>query len=124
MPQSGLLMLTCDGCGASADVRYGMWPVTVSDALVGNCCGLSLWLQVPCAGQVFWAFDARHLAHLKEFIQADLRERCGATNASVMSRLPGWLEEARLRAVALRAVDLRLERVQLRGLERLLVEAS
>jgi transcription elongation factor Elf1 len=112
VPQSRLVTMTCDGCGTSTDVSYGMWPVTVPDALVDNCFGLPLRLQVPCAGHVLWAFNARHLAYLKEFLQADLRQRRGATNASVVSRLPGWLKQAKHRAEALRAVE-RLERLLL-----------
>lgn len=85
-----------------------MQPVTVPDALVDNCFGLPLWLQTPCAGHTLWAFNARHLAYLKEFLQAELRERHGTANASVISRLPAWMKSAKHRDEALRAVQ-RLE---------------
>jgi hypothetical protein len=55
-------------------------PVTGPDALVDNCFGLPLWLQTPCIGRTLWAFNARHLAYLKQFLQAELRERRGAGN--------------------------------------------
>jgi hypothetical protein len=113
-PQSRLLTVTCDGCGTTSDASYEMCPVTVPEALVDNCFGLPLWLQTPCAGHVLWAFNARHLAYLKEFLQADLRERRGTTNASVVSRLPGWLKQAKHRGEALRAVG-RLERLLVEG---------
>ncbi|OLB91051.1 MAG: hypothetical protein AUI15_23470 [Actinobacteria bacterium 13_2_20CM_2_66_6] len=85
-----------------------MHPVTVPDALVDNCFGPPLWLQTPCAGHTLWAFNARHLAYLKQFLQAELRERRGTANASVISRLPTWIKEAKHRDAALRAVE-RLE---------------
>jgi hypothetical protein len=84
-------------------------PVTVPDALVDNCFGLPLWLQTPCAGHTLRAFDARHLAYLKAFLQAELRERRGTANASVISRLPTWIKDAKHRDAALHAVQ-RLER--------------
>jgi len=102
------LALTCDGCGATTTTSYSLHPVTVPDALVDNCFGLPLWLQTPCAGHTLWAFNARHLAYLKQFLQAELRERRGTANASVISRLPGWLKQAKHRDAALRAVQ-RLE---------------
>jgi hypothetical protein len=110
VPQNRFLTLTCDGCGTITDASYEMSPVGVPDAVVDNCYGLPLWLQTPCAGHTLWAFNARHLAYLKEFLQADLRERRGTAHASVVSHLPGWLKQAKHRDEALRAVG-RLERL-------------
>ena len=86
-----------------------MSPVTVPDALVDACFGLPLWLQTPCAGHVFWAFNAEHLAYLRNYLGADLREQQDAPHASVISRLPGWLKQAKHRQEGLTAVK-RLER--------------
>jgi hypothetical protein len=55
-----------------------------------------------------WAFNARHLAYLEQFLQVEMRERRGTANASVISRLPIWIKEAKHRDAALRAVQ-RLE---------------
>jgi hypothetical protein len=111
-PQHRFVTLSCDGCGAPTNADYEIRPVMVPAALVDNCFGLPLWLQIPCAGHTLWAFNARHLAYLKEFVQAGLRERHGTANASVVSRLPGWLKQAKHRGEALRAVE-RLERLLL-----------
>jgi hypothetical protein len=83
-------------------------PVAVPEALVDSCFGLPLWLHTPCAGHTLWAFNARHLAYLKQFLQAELRERRGTANASVISRLPAWMKDAKHRDQVLRAVE-RLE---------------
>lgn len=103
-----LIPLKCDGCGAVTKVSYEMYPVTVPNALVDSCFGLPLRLQAPCAGRTLWAFNAQHLAYLKEYLQADLRERRLMRNASVASRLPGWLKSAKHRDEAVRAAQ-RLE---------------
>lgn len=111
-PPHRVVTLTCDGCGATTDADFELRPVMVPAALVDNCFGLPLWLQTPCAGTTLWAFNAHHLAYLKEFVQAELRERQGMTGASVASRLPAWLKQAKHRGEALRAVE-RLERLLL-----------
>lgn len=57
---------------------------------------LPLWLQTPCCGHVLWAYNAAHLAFLREYGQADLRERAPVpnTNTTLASRLPGWMKRA------------------------------
>jgi hypothetical protein len=90
-------------------VVFAVHPVTVPDALVDSCFGLPLWLQTPCAGHTLWAFNLRHLVYLKQFVGAELRGRRVMTNASVVSRLPAWLKDAKHRQAVLRAAE-RLER--------------
>jgi hypothetical protein len=105
VPASHSLALRCDGCGATTTTSYSVQPVTVPDALVDQCFGLPLWLQTPCAGHTLWAFNARHLAYLKGFLQAEVRERRGTANASVISRLPAWMKSAKHRDETVRAVQ-------------------
>ncbi|MFF4607389.1 hypothetical protein ACFY12_32215 [Streptomyces sp. NPDC001339] len=74
--------------------------------------GLPLWLQTNCAGHVLWAYNARHVAHLRGYVAADLRERglsrpdpstyCGA---SMIDRLPAWMKASAHRSRVLRALD-------------------
>jgi hypothetical protein len=105
VPRHPVIPLKCDGCGAVTIVSYEMYPITVPRALVDSCFGLPLRLQAPCAGRTLWAFNAEHLAYLKEYLQADLRERRVTRNASVASRLPGWLKSAKHRDGAVRAAE-------------------
>jgi|SRR5688572_22075913 len=70
--------------------------------------GLPLWLQTRCAGEVLWAFNARHLSLLKSYAGASLRERKPKVNRSLASRLPTWIKEANHREAVLRGVS-RLE---------------
>ncbi len=65
--------------------------------------GLPLWLQVPCCGDVLWAYNERHLALIEDYVRAGLRERRrnsehGWANQALLSRLPRWVKAARSRA--------------------------
>ena len=66
--------------------------------------GLPLWLQIPCAGQVLWAWNGAHLDFLEEYVAADLRERTPNVNVSMASRLPRWIKSAKHRDEVLRAI--------------------
>lgn len=71
--------------------------------------GLKLYLhQATRFGEIF-VYNSHHLAVLKAFVQADLRERTAKTsNRSYFSRLPTWIKSARNRKEILKAI-LRLE---------------
>jgi hypothetical protein len=58
---------------------------------------LPLWLQTPCCGHILWAYNARHLAFLDEYVQATLRERLTNRNRSLASRLPLWMKSGQNR---------------------------
>jgi hypothetical protein len=72
--------------------------------------GQPVWLQTPCAGHTLWAFNARHLDYLEQFVAARLREpplRASdgeARNAALASRLPVWLKSAKNRDEVLRCI--------------------
>lgn len=57
---------------------------------------------------MLWAYNSDHLAFLRGYVEADLREREPNANASLASRLPKWLKSAKNRESVLRAVK-RLE---------------
>jgi hypothetical protein len=67
-----------------------------------------LWLQTPCCGEVLWAYNERHLEFLEGYVGAQLRERLrgehGWSNASMASRLPGWIKSAKKRAEVMKGL--------------------
>lgn len=68
--------------------------------------GLALALSEPVAcGKNVWAYNRAHLAELKAFIRAKLRERGPVANASLYSRLPAWMKSARNRDKVLKAIS-------------------
>jgi hypothetical protein len=71
---------------------------------------LPLWLQSPCCGDVLWAYNARHLRFLRDYVSSDLRERrrnpkLGWGNGSLASRLPRWMQLAKNRGGILKVIE-------------------
>jgi ribosomal protein L37E len=100
----------CHGCGfaktADGTVRWWRWGTkNPTDGYFG----LDLWLQTRCAGHSLWAFSRGHLDLLEGYVRADHRERLpgeyGWRNASVASRLPGWMTSASNRETVLAGIE-------------------
>ena len=77
---------------------------------------LSLWLQKPCCGEVLWAYNARHLTFLAEYVGAKLRNQRSdlslpQSNSALESRLPRWMLSAKNRPAVLRGVKSLRERL-------------
>jgi len=70
--------------------------------------GEPLWLRVPVASYELWAYNARHLAFLKDYVAADHRRRDPNWNGSMVSRLPKWMKVRSMRPRVLAAIE-RLE---------------
>jgi DNA-directed RNA polymerase subunit RPC12/RpoP len=71
--------------------------------------GLPLWLQADVRGHRLWAFNEAHLAYLKRYVAATLRERpVSVLGMTLVEKLPAWLKSAKLRPGILRAIT-RLE---------------
>lgn len=98
---------TLEGCCARCAWR-GPVPVHARPLRDGSAVdphfGLPLLLQEPTRAGLLWAYNARHLQTLATFASAPLRERRGAGNRSLFSRLPLWMKLARHRPLLLRAV--------------------
>jgi len=77
---------------------------------------LPLWLREDFRGEVFWALNGEHLAHLERVIRATLRERPvfgrespkfrkrEITNQNMPFNLPAWLLSAKNRSDLLRLI--------------------
>jgi len=70
--------------------------------------GLPMRLQVPCCGALLFALNEAHLAFLRRYVDAALRERRPHHNASLASRLPGWIKDKKNREAVLKGIE-RLE---------------
>lgn len=79
--------------------------------------GCPVWLAAPCCGHTLWAYNARHLDALEDFVRATLRERLPNSeglwrNQAWVSRIPRWISSARNRDEVLRCIArLRRERL-------------
>lgn len=92
-PTQSFVELACEACGETNRAPFMLRPVPLSTEAADLCFGLPLWLQTPCGRETLWAFNAAHLAFLRQYVSATVRER-GPSTASAASRLPGWLKRA------------------------------
>lgn len=121
--------LTCRHCGYAQRLEQSVYggylvsrdPASYEPGQIGIGAAVDwyfhcpLWLQTPCRGEVLWAYNAEHMAYIKRYVQADLRERRpgadGWRNASLVSRLPKWMQQAKHREAVLRCLDVLQERL-------------
>lgn len=96
--------VACTHCGYSKTTtgkikRYG----TSIDPVFS----LPLWLQVPCCGEVLWAYNAAHLEFLEQYVQASIRERQGhrGNHHGIAVRLPRWMKLAKHREIILKDIQ-------------------
>jgi hypothetical protein len=67
--------------------------------------GLPLWLKIECCGgKTLWAYSARHLNFIENYVGARLRARRPGVNKSMASRLPQWIKSAKNRNEILQAI--------------------
>ena len=97
----GAPRLTCGACGLSRDRVARQWREEGIDPWFG----LPLWLHTHVRGQVLWALNAEHLAFMRGYVSATLRERQPGRNQSVASRLPRWLKDASMREPVLKGIE-------------------
>lgn len=66
---------------------------------------LPLWLQIEIKGNLFWAYNRRHLHDIKTYEQAKLRERQTKGYTTMVERLPKFIKDAKNRAAILKAIE-------------------
>lgn len=96
--------VTCPGCEAATRLAVS-WSFQTRGAALEPSFGLDLLLQTPCAGDVLWAYNTRHLDFLADFVGAAHRDHTKIRNGSLPSRLPRWMKLATNRATVLKSID-------------------
>jgi len=66
---------------------------------------LPLWFQTPCCGETLWAYNRPHLAYLKRYVEADLRDECSYPNTGLARYLPKWIKAAKNRDEVLKCIQ-------------------
>jgi len=66
---------------------------------------LPLWIQAEVKGNLFWAYNKRHLHDIKKYVQARLRERQSKGYTTMVERLPKFIKEAKNRDAILKAIE-------------------
>jgi len=60
---------------------------------------------MPCCGETLWAYNRPHLAYLKRYVEADLREEGVAGKRGLASKLPKWMKAAKNRDEVLKCIQ-------------------
>ena len=66
---------SCKGCGSSSDWVEKEIKRFWNNQPVDDYFHYPLWLQIPCCGQILWAYNLRHLDFIEQFVAAKVRER-------------------------------------------------
>ena len=108
------ITLNCNFClreNRFNDSVYTLRKVSYSKVGIDPYCTYPLFLNIAVRQGQICAYNPTHLEILKNFIQADLRERKFPNyNRSYFSRLPAWIKSTRNRKEILKAI-LRLEQM-------------
>lgn len=67
-----------------------------------NC---ELWLQASFKNELFWAHNYEHLAYMKQYIGAGLRQRNDSEFFTLVEKLPGFIKSAKNRDKLLKLID-------------------
>lgn len=70
--------------------------------------GLQLWLQIPVDENILWAYNFEHLAYLKTYVSAKLREAASGGKHALAWKLPNFIKVAKNRDKILKGIE-RLE---------------
>lgn len=109
MPQ---LFVKCDNCGDGRNFDAEVTKLSFSQGWKTDpVFGCRLWLQTNFREHLLWAYNYEHLAYLRNFVQAKLRERgieprnTIRKNSSMASRLPVFLTKASYRDALTTLID-------------------
>lgn len=106
--------IPCPHCGITRTFEprnepYRLVYRTTSGVATDPVFNLPLWLQEEVRGNLFWAYNRRHLRDIKSYVQAKLRERQSEGYTTMVERLPQFIKEAKNRESVLKVIE-QLER--------------
>ena len=96
--------LRCSSCYYISDkpVSFDKKSSSITNDYWFDC---ELWLQVSFKNERFWAHNYEHLAYMKQYIGAGLRERNGRGFFTLVEKLPGFVKSAKNRDRLLKLID-------------------
>lgn len=102
------LTIPCSHCGQvrTYQPKNDVYKLTYKNS--GICdpvFNLPLWFQCNIKGETFWAYNREHLAEIRSYVSAKLRERQTTTHTTMVERLPNFIKVAKNRLAILRAID-------------------
>ncbi|NEC85977.1 hypothetical protein [Streptomyces sp. SID12501] len=103
--------LVCGGCGLSRSWsgRSVRFPGSIGAPARDPYFHIPVWLQTETRHGCLWAYNLEHLAYIRRFVAASLRERAPwydtGQKMTLVARLPVWTKSAKNRDEVLRAID-------------------
>lgn len=101
--------LVCAGCGHTRDKDSGVYSMPSAEAthMYDPYFYVPLWLQSTSRHGLLWAYNLSHLALIRRYVGAELREDPWTEEGirmTLVSRLPAWITAAANRAEVLRMI--------------------
>lgn len=100
--------LFCPGCGYNKELSTETTVLGVKGNLqlaANRYFNAALWLQHPFRNEIFWAYNAAHLAYLEQYIAATLREHKDRSHFTLLEKLPKFYGEAKNRNALLKIIQ-------------------
>ncbi|VXB71379.1 conserved hypothetical protein [Flavobacterium sp. 9R] len=103
------IAVRCKNCGITQDYEprniSQEWLFSNSGKTNENYFGLPLWINSNFRNHIFWAFNYEHLAYLKKYKSADLRERNNRTHWTMVEKLPDWMKSSKNRVKLIKLIN-------------------
>lgn len=100
--------LRCVSCGysktASKCVEYAEGKYAELKQAAHLYFDAALWLSHSFKGEVFWAYNPKHLQYLEDYISAKLREQKVRTHFTLLEKLPKFYHDAKNREALLKII--------------------
>jgi uncharacterized Zn finger protein len=94
------LTLSCSKCGQVRTYKPRNDITGLIYKSIGACDPifyLPLWFQTDIKRESFWAYNREHLAEIRSYVSAKLRERQTMTHTTMVERLPNFIKAAKNR---------------------------
>lgn len=103
------IKLRCPNCKAIYDHEPKYTKVSVKYSIFKDgfdpYMKLPLWIKNTFKGHVFWAYNHGHLAYLKKYISAKIRERNDRQHYTMVEKLPDWIKSSKNRNTIIKLIE-------------------
>ena len=98
------LEISCDTCDSVRSYPV-VWHRCRGDEPIDRFFGLPLWLQTRVKSHTLWLYNLEHLAYVRSYVSAKLREDDGRYKYSIITNLPKWIKSRKNRDLIIRKLN-------------------
>lgn len=102
------IAIPCPHCGTERSYRprNEAYSLTYKNKSVGDpYFNLPLWYQSNVKGNLFWAWNRKHLVDIRQYVVSTLRERRTTYYTTMVEKLPSFIKRAGNREILLKNID-------------------